>query len=131
MVDYRRVLTLVAAAGATAGLPGADQGSCATSPDPILALRTYHAALTDYMNEPDTHFTDEEGGIFQEQLVAIERKVMQTQATTPAGALASLDWLRQEFANASSGSEHGDRFMLALVDSALGVMRVQAEGGAA
>lgn len=92
MVDYRRVLTLVAAAGATAGLPGPDQGSCTTPPDPILALRTYHAELTDYMNEPGTHFTDEEGDILQGQRAAIERKVMQTQATTSAGALASLEW---------------------------------------
>lgn len=131
MVDHRRVLTLVAAAGATAGLPGAAQASGGARPDPILALRTYHAALTDFMNEPDTHFTDPEGEALQEQLIAIERKVMQTPATTPAGALASLEWVRHELVLQSSGSGHADRLILALVDGALGVLRAKAEGDAA
>ena len=91
-------------------------------------------SLTAHANDPATSH-DEVDQTFGE-VIGLQEDAFDLRATTPAGALASLEWARQEFARYYVDESQGqpidwmDRFTLNMIDSALGVLRQAVEGGA-
>lgn len=109
--------------------------------DPIPPIYAESLRLTGFINGGH-HATEAEAEAVMDQLGACDTAALTVKATTPAGAIASIEWAKSELLefgfrahstvderDAGLVVDRGSRLVLALLDGALGVLRAQ--GGAA
>ena len=92
--------------------------------DPIVDIYQTATALQAYAARPDISedAADEAG----EKVCDLKAEAFELGATTPAGALASLLWAREEFSRYYVDIKDPDwmnRWTLAMIDNAIGVLR--------
>lgn len=122
MADRRALLRGLAA------LPAVAAASIATPAtvvpvDPILALRQEWLARHDEFGR--CPFTEEAEQAAYGRVREVERRVIASRATTPLGAITALEWARQDYLGDKHEGFHADHLFVALLDSALGVLRRQ------
>ena len=133
MRDRRCVLRGLAALP----LAGAALPALASPPapvtEPLVDMHRRAMVLLGYMNGDNA--TDEGSDRAYDELSGLQQQAFDLRATTVPGALASLKWAREEFARyyveEESSPDWMDRFTLAMLDSALGVLRQAIAGGRA
>ena len=101
--------------------------------DPLLDLLQRSNALVAYAHT--TPANDPTADEAMDQADAIQNEAFHLRATTPTGALASLQWARDEFARyyvtekMDDDPDWMDRLTLNMLDSELGILRPMIEGG--
>ncbi len=120
----RRALAALAGAGAALNLPKAAHALPAPA-DPIPALYAERQRITDQV---DRCRSDDEADPLMDRWAALDREAMANPATTLAGAVASLEWVKAEYMQFKvdvheGDADQGDFLTLALLDGALGVLR--------
>jgi hypothetical protein len=115
-ITRRAALSTLSAVGALALHPI----RAMAGPDPFPALLAERRALEDQLR----HVEDDAAlARISDRLTAIDVEMIAAPATTPAGAATRLALARDEYLMLHDQGSHGDRVFLALVDSALNVLR--------
>lgn len=119
-----RRAALFGAVTATGVLASGGAPATALGPvDPIVALRQRWLAAHDHYATADFGIEDEDE--VYGHITATERQVVGSRATTVLGVVTALEWVQAEFREHHDGGVLGDELVLALLDSALGVLRMQ------
>lgn len=133
MSATRRSILRGLAAAPLATLPVA---ICPQAADPIVPLFAEKRRLAGLINGGGR--TEAEADALMDRWSACDIAALGTRATTPAGAMASIEWVRGELLEfgfrarpfldereAGIAADCGARLVLALLDGALGVLRAQ------
>jgi hypothetical protein len=128
----RAALAAFASLGAGAAIPKA-LAARSVSTDPLPALYAEKVRLIALINEGQ-HATEAATDALMDAWGACDNQAIATPATTTAGAIASIQWAREEllefgFAVDPVPDDRGVRIVLSLLDGALGALR--RNGGAA
>ena len=133
--------TLLKGLGALPMVPMYGAVAVASPADPILPIYAESVRLADFING-EHHETEAAIDALMDRSCACNTAAMTVKATTPAGAIASIEWAQSELLefgftarpfiderDAGLAADRGAKLVLALLDGALGVLRAQ--GGVA